>query len=115
MIPTCLALLLVASAAGCQKQMIPNTDVEDNEFNRSVVEFCERYRHAVEDLNVGLLLSLASPRYFDNAGTPTGDDDYDLSGLEEILVKRFASIKSIRYEFKYRNIHERNRMIYVEL
>ena len=83
--PLCLAIAVVLSAAACQKQMIPNTEVPDNRFNRSVIEFCERYRHAVEDLNIGLLISMASPRYFDNAGTPSGDDDYDCDGLDEIL------------------------------
>ncbi|MCK9523645.1 MAG: hypothetical protein M0R76_11495 [Proteobacteria bacterium] len=113
--PLCLAIAVVLSAVACQKQMIPNTEVPDNRFNRSVIEFCERYRHAVEDLNIGLLMSMASPRYFDNAGTPSGDDDYDRDGLEEILHKRFTAIKAMRYEFKYRDIYERNGLIGVEV
>src|SRR4051812_40767713 len=42
------SLALAASAAsGCTTHYIPNTDVEDNDDNRKVVGFCEKYRHAV--------------------------------------------------------------------
>lgn len=104
----------VLVTTGCQKQYIPNTEILDTDFNRDVVNFCERYRHAIEDLNVGLLLSLASPRYFDNGGTPTGDDDVDKSGLEEGLNSRFSPIEDIRFEMKYRSLFEQNSVIYVE-
>lgn len=99
---------------GCQKQYIPNTEILDTDFNRDVVNLCERYRHGVEDLNVGLLLTLASPRYFDNSGTPTGDDDVDKAGLEAVLDERLSPIEEIRFEIKYRDIFEQNNVIYVE-
>ena len=113
------ALLLVvvafaALASGCGKKYIPNTEIEDTEFNREIIGFCERYRHAIEDMNIGLLLSLASPRYFDNAGTPSGDDDFDRSGLEEVLNERFRSVKAIRYELRYRDIFEHRGLVFVE-
>lgn len=107
--------LWAGSASGCQKRTIPNTEIEDNSFNRSVVEFCERYRRAVEEKNVGLLLSMASPRYFDNSGTPSADDDIDRTRLEEVLKSRLSGLNAIRYEFRYRNIYELDNMIYVEL
>jgi len=112
---TLLLLLPIALAAtGCHKDYIPNTEIEDNDENREVVAFCERYRHAVEDLNVGLLLSLASPRYFDNSGTSTGDDDFDRAGLEQVLVERFKSVKAMRYEIKYRDIYECESLLCVD-
>ncbi|MCP4680301.1 MAG: hypothetical protein GY854_33385 [Deltaproteobacteria bacterium] len=100
--------------AGCGKRYIPNTEIEDNEVNREIVAFCERYRHAVEDLNIGLLLSLASPRYFDNSGTTTGDDDMDRVGLEDILKNRFKTVRAIRYEIHYRSIYENYDVIHIE-
>jgi hypothetical protein len=109
-----VAIFIAVAVSGCQKRFIPNTEIEDNDFNREVINFCERYRHAVEDLNVGLLLSMASPRYFDNAGTPSGDDDCDKEGLEAVLSKRFSVVKAMRFEIKYRNIFEQNSVIYVE-
>lgn len=108
------AAFLLLCIAGCQKNFIPNTEIEDNDFNREIINFCERYRHGVEDLNVGLLLSLASPRYFENSGTPSGEDDFDRDGLEQVLSKRFKELKAMRYEFKYRDIFEQNSVIYVE-
>lgn len=111
-----LILLAIASISlvGCTPKMIPNTEVEDTRENRSIINFCERYRHAVEDLNVGLLISLASPRYFDNSGTVTGDDDMDKEGLEAVLKARFKSIEAIRYEIKYRSVYSKNDIIMVE-
>jgi hypothetical protein len=109
-----LATALALAAAGCGKKYIPNTQIEDTEFNREIIGFCERYRHAVEDMNIGLLLSLASPRYFDNAGSPTGDDDFDRTGLEEVLNERFRAVKAIRYEIRYRDIFEQQNVVYVE-
>jgi hypothetical protein len=65
-------------------------------------------------MNIGLLLSLASPRYFDNAGTPSGDDDFDRSGLEEVLNERFRAVKAIRYELRYRDIFKHRSLVFVE-
>ena len=109
-----VGLLFAASLVGCQKQYIANTEILDTDFNRDVINFCERYRRGIEDMNVGLLLSLASPRYFDNSGTPSGDDDVDKAGLESVLNERFAPIESIRNEMIYRGIFEENSVIYIE-
>ena len=43
----------------CSKTYIPNTDVEDSGDNRKVITFCESYRHALEEKNVGQLLKIA--------------------------------------------------------
>ena len=109
-----LLVLVVLVTAGCQKQYIANTEILDTDFNRDVLNFCERYRHSIEDMNIGLLLKLASPRYFDNSGTPTGDDDIDKAGLEGVLHERFSPIESIRFEIVYRGIFEENSVVYVE-
>ncbi len=109
-----LSAVVLFTAAGCTKKYIPNTEIEDTDSNREIVAFCERYRHAVEDMNVGLLMSFAAPRYFDNNGTPTGDDDFDRNGLEEILASKFKAVKAMRYEIRYRNIFESHGSIFVE-
>ncbi len=100
---------------GCTKQYIPNTEIEDVPFHREVVEVVERYRHGVEDRNIGLLLSLASPRYYDNAGTREADDDLNLQELERVLKDRLEWIKTIRYEVRYRDIYEMDGVVYVEV
>ncbi len=108
------AAAIAVIVAGCAVEYIPNTTIEDTEANREIVEFCERYRHAVEDMNVGLLLSMASPRYFDNSGTSTGDDDFDRAGLEEVLDDRFRDVDSVRYEIRYRDIYEQDGLVHVD-
>ena len=100
--------------AACGKHYIPNTSVPDNPFNRKVIAFCEKYRLAVEEKNVGTLLVLASPDYFEDGSTPSGDDDFDFEGLRDVLVGRFSKIKSIRYDIKYRKVTVEDEFVNVD-
>ncbi len=109
-----LIFFLVLATLGCTPKFIPNTEVPDTAENREVINFCERYRHAVESMNIGLLLSLASPKYFDDSGTVSGDDDMDRAGLEEVLKTRFKEVKNIRYEIKYRAVYQKGDVTMVE-
>jgi len=110
-----LALALTLSGAGCSREYLPNTDVEDNDFNRKVVEFCEDYRHAVEHKSVGLLLKLAHEKYYEDGATIDTSDDLDLAGLRVYLETKFKDVKTIRYEIRYRNVTRgRNEEIYVD-
>lgn len=100
--------LLVASLgalAGCSKTFIPNTDVEDTSDNRKVVQFCEQYRHAVEEKNVGKILSLVSPRYFEDGGNTADEDDLDYEGFKQYLTSSFIKAEAIRYEIRYRHVN----------
>ena len=101
-----LALFGLASLglAACSRAYIPNTDVEDTGDNRKVVLFCEEYRHAVEDKNIGKLLALASPRYHEDGGNTRGEDDIDYDGLKQYLAGVFMKTTGIRYEIKYRKV-----------
>jgi len=109
---TTVFLLLLST--GCSTTFIPNTTVADTSDNRRVVQFCEVYRHAMEDKDVGKLLALASPRYHDDAGTPAGDDDTDYDTLKAFLADRFQKTSSIRYEIKYHEVvFAENNHVYV--
>jgi len=107
-----VAVWLVALAA-CATHYIPNTDVEDSDDNRKVIAFCEKYRHAVEERNVPLLLSMASPRYYEDGGNVDATDDMDYSGLREYLEGRFKDTRAIRYEIRYRKVNrgQQNRIL----
>jgi hypothetical protein len=107
-----LALLLVVG--GCATHYIPNTDVEDNDENRKVIAFCEKYRHAVEERNVPLLLDMASPRYYEDGGNVDATDDMDFAGLREYLEGRFKDTRAIRYEIRYRRVKRASEKILVE-
>ncbi|HET9933572.1 MAG TPA: hypothetical protein VFQ35_22860 [Polyangiaceae bacterium] len=89
---------------GCATHYIPNTDVEDNDFNRELIEFCEKYRHAVEYRNVPLLLQMAHDNYYEDGGTVDTSDDIDKAGLAEYLQGRFKDTTGIRYEIRYRAV-----------
>lgn len=94
------ALLLL----GCSKDYIPNTDLEDTEENRKLVEFCEEYRRAVELRNVPLLMQLAHKRYYEDGGNIDTSDDMDRAGLQEYLHTQFKEAKAVRYEIRYRRV-----------
>jgi hypothetical protein len=99
-----LGATLALSASACAKAYIPNTDVEDSSRNRKVISFCEDYRHAVEDRNVGQLLKMASPHYHEDGGNISGGDDVDFTGLRDYLTSTFLKTEGIRYEIRYRRV-----------
>jgi hypothetical protein len=107
---TAVALLSVsaigATAMGCSKSYIPNTDVEDTSENRKVVSFCEKYRRAVEERDIEGLVSMASTRYFETGGNAKSGDDIDYNGLRKYLATKFKITKAIRYEIRYHRISE---------
>lgn len=107
----CLALLLV----GCKTHYIPNTDVEDTEYNQRVIDFCEEYRKAVERQNIAMLLKLADKKYYEDGGNTDSSDDIDYTGLEEYLKSKFRETRSIRYEIRYRQVGKgRKDVVYVD-
>lgn len=107
--------LFLALPVGCSSTYIPNTTVEDTSDNRRVIGFCEKYRRAVEDRDVDLLVSMASARYFETGGNAKSGDDIDYNGLREYLTSKFKQTKAIRYEIKYHRVAEtENKVILVE-
>lgn len=96
--------LLLSLALGCASSRIPNTDVPDTSENRDVIAFCERYRRAVESRDARALLAMASPRYFEDGGTPDGSDDYGLDGLQRLLTAWADEVNEVRYEIRYRRV-----------
>jgi hypothetical protein len=99
-----LAFALLVGTFGCAPSNIPNTDVEDNDFNRKVISFCEEYRRAVEQKKIGFLLQLADPSYYEDGGNTDSADDLDYAGLKDWLEDRFSKTKAIRYEIRYRRV-----------
>jgi len=100
--PAGIAALLCLTA--CEPVLIPNTHIEDTNQNREVVEFVEKYRSALEQRNASALLAMASPNYFDDMGTPSGDDDIDYDGLKSGLGRLREEVLGARYQISYRNV-----------
>ena len=83
---------------------IPGTKVPDTKANRDILDVCERYRHALEDRDAATLLALAHPDYYEDSGTPNANDDYGYEGLKDVLAKRMAALKTVRYNIEYRKV-----------
>ena len=98
-----MALCALLAGGSCEKD-IPNTTVPDTPENRAVIDFMEQYRRAVEARDVGALLAMADPRYLDDNGTPTGDDDIDFRALKDKLGRWSDRVTDVRYEIKYRGV-----------
>jgi hypothetical protein len=96
-------VIAALGAAGCSKVYIPNTDVEDIGDNRQVIGFCEQYRHAMEDRNVGVLLKLMSTSYFEDRGEAQSDSA-DYAQIRDFLTVDFLKTGGVRYEIRYRRI-----------
>lgn len=103
-----LAFVLVATLPACGHEVktIPGTSVPDSQANRSIIAALEEYRLAVERQDVAALMLMASPRYWEDGGTPTGGDDYGYEGLREVLTGRFQKASDIRYSMRYMNIRQ---------
>jgi hypothetical protein len=98
-------LVACAALGACSNKTIPNTDVEDSPETRDVVDFVEKYRSAVMARDADRLLTLASKDYYDDMGTPQGDDDVDLEGLTERLRATFGpDLLSVHYDIRYRDV-----------
>jgi hypothetical protein len=99
-----LCAALATASACATARTIPGTTVVDNKQNREILDLCERYRHALEDRDGSQLLAMAHPQYYEDSGTPKADDDYGYEGLKDVLAKRLAAVRAIRYNIEYRKI-----------
>jgi hypothetical protein len=95
------ALLCLLS---CSTHVIPNTHVEDTPENREILAFVDGYRKAVESRNMGVVLALTSKNYFDDMGTPIGDDDVDYDTLKKGLDRLKREILATRFQISYRGV-----------
>jgi hypothetical protein len=96
--------VLALLACGCETQNIPNTRVKDTTENREIIDFVEKYRHAVEERNSAELLGMASKFYYDDMGTPAGEDDVDYDGLKAGLERLHNEVIAARYQISYRGL-----------
>ncbi len=90
--------------SSCSTHLIPHTHVEDTPQNREVLAFVNRYRTAVESRNMDAVLALASRNYFDDMGTPIGEDDVDYDTLKKGLDRLRREILATRFQISYRGV-----------
>lgn len=111
-----LGVIGLSLAAACEPTLIPNTRIEDTSENREVLDFIEKYRTAIEARNVAALLALASQDYFDDMGTPAGQDDIDYDGLKAGLQRMREDVLGARYQISYRAVtYDPDRRVLVDM
>lgn len=99
-----LACTLALLATACGPRRFPGTEIKDNADTRAVVSVLERYKLALQKGDAGAVIALASPSYFDNAGTPDPADDLDRAALEVQLPKDLKGLEGLRVDFTLRRI-----------
>ena len=82
----------------------PGTNIPATDDNRAILETVDLYRQRLLQKNIDGVLVLASPRYFEDSGTPRADDDYGYDGLRQVLEKQLVRVKSMRYDIEYRKL-----------
>lgn len=110
-----LVSLLLVVACGSGARNIRGTQITDTEDNREILGIVEQYRRAVEQMDTKRLLTMASKSYWEDAGTPSGKDDYGYDGLRDVLEGRFQQASGIRYSMKYMRIRRQDNRAFVEV
>lgn len=96
-------LALLATACG-HVLTFPGTNIPATDDNRAILETVDLYRQRLLQKNIDGVLVLASPRYFEDSGTPRADDDYGYDGLRQVLEKQLSRVKAMRYDIEYRKL-----------
>ncbi len=94
----------LVAACGPRTEYIKGTKIARTGENQGLISRVEEYRAAVEEKDAAGLLLMASREYWEDGGTPDGDDDYGFAGLKEVLSTRFKQAESIRYSMRYKRI-----------
>ena len=101
-----LGLFVIFSSAcsGNKSNFIQGTQIPRTAMNEDIVKRVEEYRAAIEGRDAAALLLMASPDYWEDSGTSSGEDDYGYEGLKSVLATRFQEANSIRYSVRYKQV-----------
>ncbi|HEY3451589.1 MAG TPA: hypothetical protein VGK67_34845 [Myxococcales bacterium] len=95
---------LIALILGCAPKLIPGTEIKDTSDTRAILDLVGTYKNNLEAKNVDGILKLVSKTFFENAGTPEGNDDYDYAGLEQKLRSWAGTTKAVRGAIEVKDI-----------
>ena len=109
------AFALVLGACSAHVEVIPGTKVPKSSQNQALINRVEDYRMAVERKDTSALMLMASKRYWEDAGTSQGGDDYGYQGLQEVLSGRFQQVEAIRYSMRYMGVERRGDRAHVSV
>lgn len=100
--PVALALLLLSAA--CATRRIPGTDIADNDDTRAIIGVIKAYREAAERRDADAVLSLVSPKYFDDAGTTDPTDDMDYEQLKKALPEDYKNLRALKLDLTVKQV-----------
>jgi tagatose-1,6-bisphosphate aldolase non-catalytic subunit AgaZ/GatZ len=95
------ALLTFVAACAAPVHYVPGTRIPFSDSNKTVLDAAEQYRLAVERGDTDALMLMAHRQYWEDSGTPAGNDDYGYDGLRNVLLTRFREATDIRYSMRY--------------
>ena len=103
-----LFLIAALSVAACAPRVsyVPGTRIPFSKNNQSVLKAVEEYRLAVERGDADALMLMAHKQYWEDSGTPSGNDDYGYEGLRNVLLSRLQKASDIRYSMRYMAVHQ---------
>ncbi len=78
--------------------------MQDTKANREVYGVLKAYVEAMQKKDAAAVLALTAPDYFDNAGTPTPEDDLDRASLERALAGDLSKVDSLKLELGVKKI-----------
>ncbi|MBD90572.1 MAG: hypothetical protein CL940_09555 [Deltaproteobacteria bacterium] len=101
-----LALSFALAVSACASGTLPNTTIPETEETRAVFDRVQQYRTAMEARDVDGVISMVSPRYYENSGTTDSDrDDYGFQVLHDKVLKLLRdNVLSVQYQVLLRNI-----------
>ena len=101
-----LALGLALLVSACASGNLPNTTIPETEETRAVFDRVQQYRTAMEARDVDGVISMVSPRYYENSGTTDSDrDDYGFQVLHDKVLKLLRdNVLTVQYQVLLRGI-----------
>lgn len=100
-----LLTLLAALAVGCAHTLIDGTQIPDTGENRTVYDLVRKVETALEARDTGTLLGMVSPRYFEDMGTPSDDDDYGYHEFKAFILPQSMSLaQEVQVSFEVHDI-----------
>lgn len=91
-----VCVMSILPLSGCGPKLIPGTEIKDTDDNQAIIGVLDAYRRAVEREDVEGIMKLVSDDFFEDAGTPEGDDDYSYAELEERLKAWAEMVKQVK-------------------
>src|SRR5688572_22973385 len=92
--------LIACGLIGCAHGKIPLTNIDDTDENREILAIVKEYHKALESLDADAILSLVSPRYFEDNGNLEAHDDYDFDGLRKTLRDDFKRTRALKVNIR---------------